>query len=163
MRAGKCPVCQDCACVQFNRREFSDECTGNAAPAAHDRRHGDPQHVAIDPDGLRSRGQELQALFSTIAEQADVRGGSFLSITSGLAGPGSHDDQPDYAVPAISRRGIRCRRTSVLLRSHDSKPQRHSSSISRPCVEANGWSLPSVRSRARSKCSPILPVTLIAS
>ncbi len=42
--------------------------------------------------GFRECGQELQSPFSTIAGRADVRRRSCLSITSGLAWPGGHDN-----------------------------------------------------------------------
>ncbi len=48
----------------------------------------------------------------------------------------------------------------ISLRSN---PHRHSSITLRRCVEANGWSLPSVHSQAPSKCLPISLGTPIAS
>src|SRR6516162_2081347 len=75
-------VCKDCRSQSIRREVSDDRTTDDAAAAAHDRRHGAAQHVAIDSASLRAGGQELRPLLSTFARQAQLRGRSNLPATS---------------------------------------------------------------------------------
>src|SRR5438874_11403835 len=72
------PVCEDCAFVQPNRQEPTDDQADLSSAPAHDRRHDDAQFVAEHPRDIHPCGSAIQYVPPAISRPA--RGRTFAGI-----------------------------------------------------------------------------------
>src|SRR5262245_28025762 len=73
------PVCEDCAFVQSNRQEPTDDQADLSSAPAHDRRHDDAQFVAEHPRDIHPCGSAIQYVPPAISRQP--RGRAFAGIS----------------------------------------------------------------------------------
>src|SRR5437660_3533197 len=73
------PVCEDCAFVQPNRQEPTDDQADLSSAPTHDRRHDDAQFVAEHPRDIHPCGSAIQYVPLAISRQA--RGRAFAGIS----------------------------------------------------------------------------------
>src|SRR5213078_98891 len=73
------PVCEDCAFVQPNRQEPTDDQADLSSAPTHDRRHDDAKFVAEHPRDIHPCGSAIQYVPPAISRPA--RGRAFAGIS----------------------------------------------------------------------------------